>query len=120
MIKYRRDPEWRFYFLFCLCLCVELYVSFAVFHDVMQAFLSMAMREGVISPRDSHRFLKTLKRKGQHHEKLNEIEGTFVMDYELAVVAPDDARTHSLAQRFEELVLFSEFTNIGMERETGC
>ena len=117
MLKDRGDKDWRFYFMLCLCFWHDLYTSYPLHRSLIRGLLAMALRERVISTLETHILEERVQRRGRHHEKLDDVLAAFTVDFNLALTKPEEADGTSLAQRFEELAVFSEFTT-GLEEVT--
>lgn len=117
------DPEWRFYTLLCVWGYVYLRRSYRLAEASARALLTMTLRRGSFAPADARRMLAEMEGKrlinsgseegGRGEEK--GIRATFMGDLALAMTDPGEASVENLAQQFEDLALFREFTTLGTE-----
>lgn len=105
------DPEWKFYLLLCIYGYESLRRSYHLAEVTGRALLSMTLRNGDISSNEARYFLQEMKDRGLSQPS-GDIRATFMADLDLAMTDPDEAKVERLAQRFEDLALFQEFTNI--------
>ncbi|CRK12760.1 hypothetical protein BN1708_010605 [Verticillium longisporum] len=106
-----RDPEWHFYFLQCVSGYESLRKSYRLAEVVGRALLSMTLRNGDISGTEARELLQRLKQKGLDHDTSDRIRATFMGDLELAMTNPRQASVENLAEQFEDMALWQEFTN---------
>ncbi|KAH7173245.1 uncharacterized protein B0J16DRAFT_310981 [Fusarium flagelliforme] len=109
-LKDQDDVNWRLYFFLCVRCWQELYVSYPIFSDILHAYLSMALRNGMLTTREAETISSELKRRGSHHTDARKSTTNFLADFDLALSQPEEAAAHALAQRFGELGLFVELT----------
>lgn len=103
------SPE---YFLLYLHCWQNLYTCFPMFHDVVRAFLAMALRKGLgVSGQEAEDIMLRLKQQGRHHEDANETILKFITDFNLVTTAPDESKNYEIARKFDDLVLLDKFTN---------
>lgn len=106
----RSDPTTKFYFLLCIRYWQHLYVGYPIFSHVIQAFLTMAINNGLMSNREAKKLMAEVLAGGKHHELVHEgIQTNFIVDFDLAMTNPDEAGVQAVAQKFEEVALFDEF-----------
>lgn len=101
---------WCRFFLFCVRCWQDLYISYPVFAEILQAYLSMALRDGVLTTRDAQNLLTEMREKGGHHDNSSKPITTIFADFGLALTQPSEAQAHTLAERFDELGLFVDVT----------
>ncbi|KAF3351618.1 hypothetical protein VdG2_00226 [Verticillium dahliae VDG2] len=106
-----RDPEWHFYFLQCVSGYESLRKSYRLAEVVGRALLSMTLRNGDISGTEARELLQRLKQKGLDNDTSDRIRATFMGDLELAMTNPRQASVENLAEQFEDMALWQEFTN---------
>lgn len=109
-LKDQDDVNWRLYFFLCVRCWQELYVSYPIFSDILHAYLSMALRNGMLTTREAKTISSELKRRGSHHTDARKSTTNFLADFDLALSQPEEAAAHALAERFDELALFVELT----------
>lgn len=79
----------------------------------MQGTFSMALRDGAVSSNDAHEQLENYMTMGRSIETFETSESAaFSLDFGLAMTAPEEALTDSLARQFEELAVFAELINV--------
>lgn len=77
-----------------------------MFRDVSKAFLFMAMRKDAIAAGEAQNLLREVDQTGEHHTTPEEAFTSFIFDFVSERVA--EAQIHSMAGRFEEMVIFDE------------
>ncbi|KAI1075382.1 hypothetical protein F5B20DRAFT_560147 [Whalleya microplaca] len=79
----------------------------------MLGVLSMALRNGFLSVSEANAIVKDMRESGRRHHAQNTIHtvrASFMVDIELAMTNPKDARVEILANAFHEQAIFHEFT----------
>lgn len=109
-LRDRNDRDWRLYFLLCVRCWLELYICYQIFEDIVPAYLSMALRNGMLTTREAEALKAELHANGTHHANSERPTTSFTADFKLALTHPDEAEAHTLAQRFSELSFFVDFT----------
>ncbi|PNH40468.1 hypothetical protein VD0003_g10089 [Verticillium dahliae] len=71
----------------------------------------MTLRNGDISGTEARELLQRLKQKGLDNDTSDRIRATFMGDLELAMTNPRQASVENLAEQFEDMALWQEFTN---------
>jgi hypothetical protein len=112
VLQDKQDPEWRFYFLLCIYGYESLRRSYRLAEAIGRGLLSMTLRNGDLSTREARQILQQLQERGLSGAS-GDIRATFMVDLDLAMTDPVEAKVESLAHRFEEMALFQEFTNAG-------
>ncbi|SCN82036.1 uncharacterized protein FFE2_04914 [Fusarium fujikuroi] len=108
--KETNDPTSKFYFLLCICYWQHLYIGYPIFGEIAQAFLTMAMNNGLITNREAKGLMAEVKEQGRHHELSHVgISTTLIVDFDLAMTNRGKADVQAVAQKFEEVALFDEF-----------
>lgn len=103
------DRSRRPYFYRCLDGYRSLYPRYPVTFTIVKGLLGMAMSTDVISTQEACEGMDQLKSKGT--AKITEpTEACFMIDLELALTDQQGAHIDSLAQRFDDMVMFDEFT----------
>lgn len=70
----------------------------------------MAMKDSMISSVEAYQLMDEVKQSGQHHDgALDEAMLTCIVDFDLAMTDPEDAKVNTVAQRYEELAIFDTF-----------
>ncbi|KAH7376999.1 hypothetical protein B0T11DRAFT_25571 [Plectosphaerella cucumerina] len=112
VLQDKQDPEWRFFFLLCIYGYESLRRSYRLAEAIGRGLLSMTLRNGDLSTREARQILQQLQERGLSGAS-GDIRATFMVDLDLAMTDPVEAKVESLAHRFEEMALFQEFTNAG-------
>jgi hypothetical protein len=117
------DQSQHLYVLLCIRCCANLCVAYPIYLDLAQAFLAMTLQRNAISSAEAATLLEHVRQSGAHHATLNE---AFISkaqpNADLANEAPERAAAHDIAQMFEDLSMFEEFTtneNITGDWESG-
>lgn len=76
----------------------------------MLGLLSMALRNGFLSAPEANTVLIDMRRIGQRYDSQFSVGASFMVDLELAMTNPGEARVQILASAFHELAIFREFT----------
>lgn len=111
-VKKDVDSDWRLYFLFCIRCWQDLYICYPIFLDTGQAYLSMALREGMLNTSEARSLVAELQQKGGHHEAIKELGTSCLADFDLAMISPDEATAHALAKKFDELAVLADLTYV--------
>ncbi|PSN60230.1 hypothetical protein BS50DRAFT_681738 [Corynespora cassiicola Philippines] len=109
--KNRADPDWRFYFQFCIETYQKLYMCFAFIWPLVQSLLAMAVENGAITGSEAERFgagFKSSKRVFDLKSEMN--RGGYIVDLDRAITDAAAATVDSLVTKFEEITMFNEFT----------
>lgn len=108
--KETNDPTSKFYFFLCIRYWQHLYVGYPIFGEVAQAFLTMAINNGLITNREAKRLMAEVKGQGRHHGLADAgISTSLIVDFDLAMTNRGEADVQAVAQKFEEVALFDEF-----------
>ncbi|KAF6797615.1 C6 transcription factor [Colletotrichum musicola] len=110
LLEDRSDPQWRSYFLLCVRCWRDLYASYPVFRNIVQAFLSMAMQKDAFTAHESKEIMEWVEGNGRHHAKGTESFTTFIFDPTSA--AASESQINSMALKFDEMILLDEFTTV--------
>ncbi|KAF6821119.1 C6 transcription factor [Colletotrichum plurivorum] len=108
LLEDRGDPQWRSYFLLCIRCCRDLYASYPVFRNIVQAFLSMAMQKDALTAHESKEIMEWVEDNGCHNAKGIESFTTFIFDPTSA--AASESQINAMALKFDEMILLDEFT----------
>jgi hypothetical protein len=114
------DPNRRFYYMLCIKCYQKLYQCFSIIEIIVQGLLGMGIEKGIVSVSESNRIVGELlaTRQPKNEISATRIRGAFIIDRDLALQDLDAAMVDSLAERFQEITIFSEFTSIGNEKDT--
>ncbi|KAI1373399.1 hypothetical protein F4677DRAFT_429521 [Hypoxylon crocopeplum] len=114
MLKGTDDPDWHLYLLLCIYGYESLSRPYRISEAIVEGLLSMAMRENNMTGNEAHRIIDEL-REGRLDLVKNECEGgiraNFMLDMDLALKDPEEARVENLASQFNDLALFQDFIN---------
>lgn len=109
LLENLEDPSWRLCFLLCIRCWKDLYFCYPIFRDIAQAFLSMAMEKGAMTSGEAQKVLEGLGEYGRHHTAPPaDTTTTFIFDP--TAEEPEASRVHTMALRFDEMVLFDQVT----------
>ena len=104
------DSDWDFYFRLSLTCYRTLYPCFRIMESMVKGLLSMAIRDDVLSAAEAKEIVSDLQRRGQHHSQNFKASGDFMVDLDLSNSDPDAAMMRTLAESFQDLAMFGEFT----------
>ncbi|KAF6814780.1 zinc finger protein [Colletotrichum plurivorum] len=105
------DPQWRFYFLACIYAYEALRKPYRIAEVISRGLLTITLRDGDISGQEARRLLRQIKDVDGSHAS-GDVRATFMVDLDLAMTDPEAARVENLAERFEDIALFREFTTV--------
>ncbi|TEA14572.1 Conidial development protein fluffy [Colletotrichum sidae] len=105
------DPEWRFYFLTCIYGYESLRPSYRIAEVISRGLLAMTLRDGDMSGPEARHLLQEMK-DTDGNDAAGDIRATFMVDLDLAMTDPEAARVENLAERFEDIALFRDFTTV--------
>lgn len=111
-----KDPMWHFYLLFCIHCYETLRQSYRFAESVGRGLLAMVLQAGDISADEARRIMVQFQEKGMG-QAAKDIRATFMVDLSLGMTDPKQASVESLADRFEDVVLFQEFMNQDIQDE---
>jgi hypothetical protein len=104
-----KDSAWRFYLLFCIQCYGSLRHSYRFAEAIGRSLLSMTLQKGDLSASDARKLMQQFEESWLINPS-EDIRATFMADLNLAMTDPGEASVESLAQRFEDIALFREFT----------
>ncbi|CAO2658120.1 Nn.00g073800.m01.CDS01 [Neocucurbitaria sp. VM-36] len=104
------DPSWKFFFRLCFDYWKDVYVQHRVFQAVVPAHLSLALQNGAITAQEAKSMMVEFQGYGEHHKAAEGVLTDSVLDFQAAIENRGDARVDQLAEKFDELVMFDEFT----------
>jgi len=107
------DPDWRLYLSLCIRAWLQLYLTYPIYSDIAQAFFAMAIRHGVVSSGHANEIMACFRQAGNHHERIKQPISSFITDFESVRIDSQNARINALAETFNDIVLFDEFTTGG-------
>lgn len=114
----------RSYFSRCLEGYKMLYPRYAVTVPIFKSLLSMAVSHGVITSQEAYDAVGQLLAKsnrgsGQQSSAVEPAEGCFMIDLDLALTDMVAANVDSLSQRFDDMVMFENFTHGRADEDGG-
>lgn len=107
----RKDA--RFYFLLCLKFWAAGVQACPVFADIAQGYLSLGLQNGCISAQEARRWKQLIA--DQTEAAAGDVACSVIVNFDQQVSmnnAYGDDRAHHLSQRFEELAMVDELTNL--------
>ncbi|KNB17877.1 hypothetical protein FOXG_22087 [Fusarium oxysporum f. sp. lycopersici 4287] len=107
----KKSPTWRFYLLFCIQCYGHLRQAYRFAEAIGRSILSMALQQGNLSASEARRLMEQFE-ENQLTNPSEGIRATFMADLNLAMTDPTEASVESLAERFENIALFREYTNV--------
>ncbi|KAK7985506.1 hypothetical protein PG996_005254 [Apiospora saccharicola] len=113
-----RDPQWRQYLDICVGGYADLYGAFRVAGGIAKSLLSLAVYRGLITMVEAQALLSSVHANGTHHISVEHITTTFVVDLNTAVSDRGAALLEQLADNFDGLAIFEEFTSAADFLET--
>lgn len=115
------SADWKFYFMLCVRFWQELYAGFPVFGETLKAYLSLAIRKGAMSSEEAIELVKELRQNGnggnRGETKKHMVTTSAIVDFELAFTDPEGAQVSSIADKFDDCVLFDQFTTVNFESD---
>ncbi|XXG96160.1 hypothetical protein Hte_002439 [Hypoxylon texense] len=115
MLKDTQDPEWRLYLMLCIYGYESLSRPYRISEIIVQGLLSMTMRETDMTGSEAQRIINEIKEgsldTSASHAFEDKIRATFMVDMDLSLNNPEEARAENLAEKFDSLALFQDFLN---------
>ena len=103
------DPEWNIYLLLCLYHYSRLNICYSVAGTITQGLLAIAVDRGAIKFQQAASYMDMFSLNGQR--KIGQkVQSGFVVDLDLALTDKDAAFAETLADKFDQLTMFSDFT----------
>lgn len=110
----------RSYFSRCLESYKMLYPRYAVTIPIFKGLLSMAVSSGIITSQEAYDALgQLLTNKGHHNPVAEPTQSCFMIDLDLALTDMAAAHIDTLAQRFDDMVMFENFTHGRADEDGG-
>ena len=111
LLKGYSDHDWRIYVQVCARAWTHVLLSYRIYRGITQTFLSVALRDGAFSSGEAHELMTKLKHAGRHHDIIGEQPASTVFkDMDQVMTDATEPRLQSLADQFDDLVMFNEFT----------
>ncbi|KAL1867156.1 hypothetical protein VTK73DRAFT_4318 [Phialemonium thermophilum] len=111
------DAERRLYFHLCLSNYLQLCPIYRVTTTIVRGLLSMAVRKKIMTVEEALDFSRRLDESSRTHGISDHPKASLILDLDLAVTDPGAAQVDTLADTFDELTLFGEFTNVHKESD---
>ncbi|KAI0834852.1 hypothetical protein F5Y06DRAFT_289573 [Hypoxylon sp. FL0890] len=108
------DPEWHLYLLLCIYGYESLSRPYRMSEVIVQGLLSMSLREHNMTGSEAQKIINELREgrlEGIKRDVEARIYAQFMVDMDLALTDPEEARAENLAAKFDNLVLFQDFLN---------
>ncbi|KAK7971420.1 hypothetical protein PG989_016436 [Apiospora arundinis] len=105
------DPQWRQYLDLCVGGYADLYCGFRVAGDIAKSLLALAVCRGLMTLAEAKALLSNVHANGTHHTLVERVNTTFVVDLSAAVSHRGDSVLERLADTFDGLAVFEEFTS---------
>ncbi|KAI0138516.1 hypothetical protein F4776DRAFT_654301 [Hypoxylon sp. NC0597] len=114
MLKETNNPESHLYLLLCIYGYESLSRPYRISEVIVQGLLSMMLRERSLTGGEAQRIINEL-RDGRldcvKRDFESKIRAEFMLDMDLALTDPEEARAENLAAEFDNLALFQDFLN---------
>ncbi|KAJ4988162.1 C6 transcription factor [Stagonosporopsis vannaccii] len=104
------DPSWRFFFRLCLDYWKDAYRCYRVFAAIVPAQLSLAMQAGALTGREAKLLKDEFMAGGTHHGVVEGVLTDEYVDFHRAIHGEHGATVSELVERFEEQMVFEDFT----------
>ncbi|KAH6643025.1 nitrate assimilation regulatory protein nirA [Boeremia exigua] len=104
------DSSWRFFFRICFDYWKDVYVCYRVVAGIVPAHLSLALQAGAITPKEAKALKDEFVAVGRHHKMADGVLTDAYVDFHRAIRKEEGATMHELAKRFDELMMFEDFT----------
>lgn len=111
VIRDLAGPDWRYYFLFCIRSFQLLFPAFAVLKGIVQGLLALAVECDAITSSEALLIIEEFSSGGDFHSAIIRPTGGFVVDFDMAVQNERGAAVGVWLDKFEEISVFSKFTN---------
>jgi hypothetical protein len=110
----------RSYLYRCLEGYKALYPRYAASVPISKGLLSMAVSSGLMTSQEAFAYLSQLLAKKEHQSPVaGPTESCFMVDLDLALTDQVAAHIDSLAQRFDDMVMFDNFTHGRADEDGG-
>ncbi|EGU71754.1 hypothetical protein FOXB_17737 [Fusarium oxysporum f. sp. conglutinans Fo5176] len=105
-----KDPEWHFYLSFCIQCYENLRRSYRFAEAIGRSLLSMTLQRRDLSVDEARHMMQQFE-ENRLNSSSEDIRATFMADLNLSMMDPEEASVESLANKFEDIALFREFTS---------
>lgn len=98
----------------------SLYPRYPVTLLIVKGLLTMAAAAQLTTTQDAYEYIRELRARGPNTASLDPpTEACFMVDLDTALVDQTSAHIDHLAQRFDDMVMFDEFTHGRLDLEGG-
>lgn len=104
MLSNPSDPGRQTYLELCIKGYQNLFASFRFFEAIVRGLLTMAVHKGASSVVEAHTVIKNMHDRGKHHRIPDELKAIFMLDLDLAMTNPGEARAESLAEKLRDVL----------------
>ncbi|KAI3572557.1 hypothetical protein IWW34DRAFT_637377 [Fusarium oxysporum f. sp. albedinis] len=105
-----KDSEWHFYLSFCIQCYGSLRRSYRFAEAIGRSLLSMTLQRRDLSVGEARHMLQQFE-ENRLNSSSEDIRATFMADLNLSMTHPEEASVESLANKFEDIALFREYTS---------
>jgi hypothetical protein len=105
-----KDPEWHFYLSFCIQCYGSLRRSYRFAEAIGRSLLSMTLQRRDLPVGEARHMMQQFE-ENRLNSSSEDIRATFMADLNLSMMDPEEASVESLANKFEDIALFREFTS---------
>ncbi|OTA60803.1 hypothetical protein K449DRAFT_406281 [Hypoxylon sp. EC38] len=112
MLKDTSDPKWHLYLLLCIYGYESLSRPYRIAEVIVQGLLSMTLREHNMTGSEAQKIINELREgrmDGVRRDFKKKVRAQFMVDMDLALTDPEEARAENLAAEFDTLALFQDF-----------
>jgi len=88
----------------------ECATCYPVATELAQATLSLALTRGCILGPEATSLMEDIHDQTEHLDKDDNATSSVIVDFELAMSSKEESRSKALADRFDDLILFGDFT----------
>jgi hypothetical protein len=106
--SFAQVPDRRQYFVTCIRAWLDLYRSYSIFSDVVQGFLSRALKRNLILRDEASSFMQDLLRAGTKHEVPQQAVSTMIIDFSPDTEDLEATRIRAIAAHFDDLCLHDQ------------
>ncbi|KAH7191037.1 hypothetical protein BKA60DRAFT_662504, partial [Fusarium oxysporum] len=105
-----KDPEWHFYLSFWIQCYENLRRSYHFAEAIGRSLLSMTLQRRDLSVDEARHMMQQFE-ENRLNSSSEDIRATFMAELNLSMMDPEEATVESLANKFEDIALFREFTS---------
>ncbi|EXK75649.1 hypothetical protein FOQG_19585 [Fusarium oxysporum f. sp. raphani 54005] len=105
-----KDPEWHFYLSFWIQCYENLRRSYHFAEAIGRSLLSITLQRRDLSVDEARHIMQQFE-ENRLNSSSEDIRATFMAELNLSMMDPEEATVESLANKFEDIALFREFTS---------